>query len=101
MGRKNRYPLGQKSLVVKGSMIRATLQTCIPNRFLQSKNQQNRTTHIVCEARGRAEDHALELQFLRVCSGHNSLRHSLPFKLIVVNKFCTGLQNQILFLSKK
>ncbi len=55
-------------------------------RFLQTKNQHDRTTHIVCEARGRTEDLALELEFLRVCSGHNSLRRSLPFELIIADK---------------
>lgn len=39
--------------------------------FLQSHNQQNRLTHVICEARGRIEDRALELEFSRVCSGHN------------------------------
>jgi hypothetical protein len=55
-------------------------------RFLLSKNQHMRTTHVVCEARGKAEDQALELEFLRVCSGQNDLRLPLPFELIVADK---------------
>ena len=34
--------------------------------FLQSCNQQNRLTHVICEARGRVEDRALELEFARL-----------------------------------
>ncbi|MBI3508231.1 MAG: DUF3800 domain-containing protein [Chlamydiia bacterium] len=55
-------------------------------RFIQSKNQQARITHVVCEARGRLEDRELELEFLRVCSSHNSIRQPLPFQLIVADK---------------
>jgi hypothetical protein len=55
-------------------------------RFLHSKTQHIRTTHIVCEARGKAEDQALELEFLRVCSGQNDLRLPLPFELIIADK---------------
>ncbi len=55
-------------------------------QFLDSHNQQNRLTHVICEARGRVEDRALELEFSHVCSGHNSLRKALPFQLIVADK---------------
>ena len=54
--------------------------------FLQSRNQQNRLTYVICEARGRMEDRALELEFSRVCSGHNRLKKTLPFQLIIVDK---------------
>lgn len=54
--------------------------------FLQSRNQQNRLTHVICEARGRMEDRALELEFSQVCSGHNSLKKPLPFQLIIADK---------------
>jgi hypothetical protein len=56
------------------------------NDFLQSRDQQNRLTHVICEARGRIEDQALELEFLRVCSGLNSLKKKMPFKLIIADK---------------
>lgn len=55
-------------------------------QFLQSRNQQNRLTHIICEARGRLEDRALELEFSHVCSGHNFLEKPLPFELIIADK---------------
>ena len=54
--------------------------------FLESHNQQNRLTHVICEARGKVEDRALELEFSRVCSEHNGLRKALPFRLIVADK---------------
>ena len=54
--------------------------------FLLSRNQSNRLTHVVCEARGRVEDRALELEFSHVCSGHNSLKKVLPFELIIADK---------------
>ncbi len=56
------------------------------HQFLQSRNQQNRLTHVICEARGRVEDRALELEFSHVCSGHNFLQKALPFELIVADK---------------
>ena len=34
--------------------------------FLQSRNQQNRLTHVICEARGKLEDRDLELEFSHV-----------------------------------
>jgi len=54
--------------------------------FLQLRDQHNRLTHIVCEARGRVEDRALELEFSHVCSGHNFLKKPLPFELIIADK---------------
>ncbi len=48
------------------------------HHFLQSRNQQNHLTHVICEARGRVEDRALELEFSHVCSGHNSLKRTIP-----------------------
>ena len=54
--------------------------------FLQANNQQNRLTHVVCEARGRKEDIALELEFRRVCSGYNSLEKVLPFDIVIADK---------------
>lgn len=42
--------------------------------------------HVVHEARGHAEDKDLELKFLGGCKEQNSLKKSLPFKLIVADK---------------
>ncbi len=54
--------------------------------FLQLRDQSHRLTHVICEARGRVEDRALELEFSHVCSGHNSLKKPLPFGLIIADK---------------
>ena len=54
--------------------------------FLQSRNQDNRLTHVICEARGRVEDGALELEFSHVCAGNNRLKKALPFQLIIADK---------------
>jgi hypothetical protein len=54
--------------------------------FLQTRDQHNRLTHVICEARGRVEDMALGYEFLRVCSGNNSLHRTLPFKLVIADK---------------
>lgn len=54
--------------------------------FLLSHNQQNRLTHIICEARGRFEDRALASEFSNICSGYNSLNKILPFELVIADK---------------
>lgn len=54
--------------------------------FLQIQAQEHRLTHVICEARGRTEDQALELEFRRVCDGHNALQKILPFDLVIVDK---------------
>ena len=56
------------------------------HHFLQSQNQQHLLTHVICEARGRVEDQALIFEFNRVCSGHNSLKKTLPFEIIIADK---------------
>lgn len=54
--------------------------------FLQLHHQENRLTYVICEARGRSEDLALELEFRRVCLGHNSLQRIFPFEFIIADK---------------
>ena len=54
--------------------------------FLQIHGQADRLTHVICEARGRMEDLALELEFRRVCSGQNSLNKTLPFDIVIADK---------------
>lgn len=44
------------------------------------------TTHVVCEARGTAEDAELELAFRRVCDGDNRGRRAFPFKLVIADE---------------
>lgn len=54
--------------------------------FLREKNQHELNTHVVVENRGKKEDDELELEFRRVCDGHNSHGHRLPFDLIFADK---------------
>lgn len=56
------------------------------NRFLHAHGQGDRTTHVVCEARGAKEDAELELEFRRIRDGANFLRQRLPFELVVAHK---------------
>jgi hypothetical protein len=51
-----------------------------------SKGQNNFNTHIIFEARGRAEDLALEVEFRRVCDSKNSLQKTFPFEIIIADK---------------
>lgn len=55
-------------------------------RFMKEKKQDDRLTHIVCEARGAKEDKELELEFRRICDGGNHFRKTLPFDIIIVDK---------------
>jgi hypothetical protein len=55
-------------------------------QFLKSKDQGEFLTHVVCEARGKPEDRALENAFVFVCDGNNSLGVPLPFEIIVADK---------------
>ena len=61
---------------------------------LQKQGQNHQLTHIIFEARGRMEDHALELEFRRICDGQNSFQHRLPFEIVIADKKTnsTGLQ---------
>ena len=62
--------------------------------FLNEKEQQEKTTHIVVECRGNKEDRDLELEFRRVCDGQNKFNKSLPFEIIFSDKkvMSSGLQ---------
>ncbi len=56
------------------------------HHYLHSKDQQNRQTHVIFEARGQKEDLALEVEFRRVCSYQNSIQKQLPFEIIIADK---------------
>jgi hypothetical protein len=56
------------------------------NDFLLEKDQQDRTTHLVVECRGKKEDRDLELEFRRICDGHNATGSPLPFDIKFANK---------------
>ncbi len=59
--------------------------------FLHERNQQMRLTHIVFEARGRCEDQALELEFLRICTR----KQKLPFEIVIADKKTNSVGLQI------
>lgn len=56
------------------------------NRFLAAHGQGDRTTHVVCEARGPKEDAELELEFRRIRDGANFQNQRLPLELVVAHK---------------
>lgn len=55
-------------------------------QLLQEHDQHNDLTHVIFEARGKSEDLSLELEFRRICDGHNSLQHRLPFVIFIADK---------------
>lgn len=63
-------------------------------KFLLSKNEHEKTTHIVVEQRGKNEDEELELEFRRVCDGYNYQNMRFPFEIVLANKMSNsaGLQ---------
>lgn len=54
--------------------------------FLQEKNQGDKLTHLVVECRGSKEDKDLELEFRRICDGHNATGKKLPLEIKFANK---------------
>ncbi|OMH30524.1 DUF3800 domain-containing protein [Motiliproteus sp. MSK22-1] len=54
--------------------------------FLKIQDQEEKVTHIICEARGAKEDNELELEFRRVCDGMNKGRRKLPFEIVIAHK---------------
>jgi hypothetical protein len=54
--------------------------------FLKIKQQLNRETWVVFEARGAKEDQALELEFRRVCDGANRSGKAFPLRIMVADK---------------
>jgi hypothetical protein len=70
-------------------------------QFLQRRDQHNGLTHIVFEARGHSEDVALELEFRRICDGHNSLQHKLPFEVVIADKKTNSVGLQIADLAAR
>jgi len=63
-------------------------------KFLESKEQAHKITHIVVEQRGRKEDEELELEFRRIADGQNFDGSRMPFEIVMANKMSNsaGLQ---------
>lgn len=52
-------------------------------------------THVTCEARGKAEDNLLELEFRRIRDGDNVTGRRLPFEIVVTDKKANAAGLQI------
>ncbi|MFE1574384.1 DUF3800 domain-containing protein [Comamonas odontotermitis] len=79
-----------------GNSYHIALVSCLETlyEFLIEKGQEEKTTHVVVECRGKKEDNALELEFRRICDGANKFGKNLPFNIILADKKTnsTGLQ---------
>ena len=64
------------------------------HRFLKSKEQDDKITHIVVEQRGKKEDEELELEFRRISDGQNFDGNRMSFEIVMANKMSNsaGLQ---------
>jgi hypothetical protein len=64
------------------------------DKHLKRHGQDDRSTHVVFESRGRREDAELELEFRRVCDGMNYTSKRLPLAFVLADKRInsTGLQ---------
>jgi hypothetical protein len=64
------------------------------HEFLKEKGEEKSLTHVVVEQRGKKEDNELELEFRRICDGHNSIEVNFPFEVLFADKkaMSTGLQ---------
>lgn len=62
--------------------------------FLEEKDEHEKLTHLVVEQRGKREDNELELEFRRICDGHNGRELNLPFDILFSDKkaMSSGLQ---------
>ncbi|OQX73401.1 MAG: 3-deoxy-D-manno-octulosonic acid transferase [Campylobacteraceae bacterium 4484_4] len=62
--------------------------------FLKEKDMNDKLTHVVVERRGKKEDEALELEFRRICQGHNFTGENFPFEIVMASKYSNsaGLQ---------
>ncbi|HEX8830536.1 MAG TPA: DUF3800 domain-containing protein [Longimicrobium sp.] len=63
-------------------------------RHLENLGCREGITHMMFEKRGAKEDAELELEFRRVCDGHNAAGRRFPFEIVMADKKCNspGLQ---------
>lgn len=64
------------------------LKFCVERtvRFLQEQGQGDALTHIIVECRGKQEDRDLELEFRRICGGHNAVGKISCLDILFVDK---------------
>ncbi|MEX0653496.1 MAG: DUF3800 domain-containing protein [Phycisphaeraceae bacterium] len=56
------------------------------HRCLAARDEGEKTTHVVFEARGQKEDDELELEFRRVCDGANYHKRRLNLRFVLASK---------------
>lgn len=73
------------------------LEFCLERTFyfLKEQGQEQKTTHLVVEGRGRKEDRDLELEFRRICQGDNFHRKPLPFEILTADKKVNSIGLQL------
>ncbi|MEA3512836.1 MAG: DUF3800 domain-containing protein [Campylobacterota bacterium] len=73
------------------------MQFCLEQtyKFLESKNQHEKLTHIVVEQRGKNEDFELKEAFNKICNNTNNYNVQMPFKIIMANKLTNSAGLQI------
>lgn len=61
---------------------------------LHSLGCRHGVTHVLFEKRGPKEDEEAELEFRRICDGHNATGRRFPFEIVMASKACNspGLQ---------
>jgi hypothetical protein len=64
-------------------------------KFLQSKKEDVKITHIIIEQRGKKEDAELELEFRRICDGQNYEKIKMNFEIIMSSKLSNSAGLQI------
>jgi len=71
-----------------GNLYHEAFSYCLEmlHQYLAEVGQEDRITHVVCEARGKREDRELELEFRRVRDGNNPTGARLPFEFVIANK---------------
>jgi Protein of unknown function (DUF3800) len=88
--------LFENGLELGDNLYHVALGFCLESLFdlMAEKKQEDLTTHVIFEARGKREDKDLELEFRRICDGANGRRRHFPFEIIFADKRAnsTGLQ---------
>ncbi len=86
----------QQQGIVSDNIYHKALLFCMESLalFLKEKKQENLTTHVIVECRGKKEDRDLELEFRRICDGANKFGEKLPLNVVFGNKMTnsSGLQ---------
>ncbi|QVE21824.1 DUF3800 domain-containing protein [Phocoenobacter atlanticus subsp. cyclopteri] len=74
-----------------------SLKHCLETlyEFVKEKNQQDKITFVVVESRGKKEDQALEIEFLRICNGENKFNQVLPFRVRIASKQTNSIGLQL------